>query len=328
MRRILLPLTPLYAAAVAAKSLAFDHRWAKTQHLRWPVISVGNISVGGSGKTPFVIYLAKLLKRQGMHVDVLSRGYGRHSNAVERVDPAGDAERFGDEPLLVAQSAEVPVYVGARRYDAGVLAEKDYAASGIHLLDDGFQHRKLARMVDIVLLHRADFQETLLPSGRLREPFSSLRRASILVLREGDEDLEQKLKEQGIEKPVWWIHRSIAVPGDVEKIVAFCGIARPDEFFDMLAQRNVKTVAKHAFRDHHRYSELDIQQLMEEARGRSASAFITTEKDLVRLTAVQKEMLASVATIQAAKLEASLRDEASAVRYFETLLSSSSNRPL
>src|SRR5215467_7210589 len=110
MRRILLPLTPLYAGAVAGKNLAFDHHLAKTQHLRWPVISVGNISVGGSGKTPFVISLAKLLKRQGMHVDVLSRGYGRNSQVVERVDPAGDAERFGDEPLLVEQSAEVPVY--------------------------------------------------------------------------------------------------------------------------------------------------------------------------------------------------------------------------
>src|SRR5579862_9459138 len=158
MRRMLWPLTLLYAAVVAAKNAAYDRGWSKLQTLRGPVISVGNISVGGSGKTPFVIALAKLLQRQGVEVDVLSRGYGRSSDSVEQVDPASSAERFGDEPLSIAQSAGVPVYVGASRYTAGLLAESDQSTTRIHLLDDGFQHRKLRRTVDIVLIHRSDFE--------------------------------------------------------------------------------------------------------------------------------------------------------------------------
>ena len=325
MRRALLPLTPLYAAAAAWKNAAYDHGLAKAQRLQWPVISVGNISVGGSGKTPFVICLAKLLQRQGLQVDVLSRGYGRNSDAVERVDPAGDAERFGDEPLLISQSADVPVYLGASRYAAGLLPESTQACSGIHLLDDGFQHRRLARAVDIVLVHRSDFQGTLLPAGRLREPIGSLKRASVVVLREEDGDLEPKLKRLGIDQPIWWIRRSVVVPGELGRVVAFCGIARPDEF---LRQPNVELVATRAFRDHHHYSDDDARQLIREAQSHAANAFLTTEKDLVRLSLKQREMLASVAPLQVAKLEVRLLDEAAAVHHLETLLQSSFHRSL
>ena len=132
MRSALLPLTALYAAAVAAKNAAYDRGTTRTQRLKWPVISVGNISVGGSGKTPFVICLARLLRQQGVHTDVLSRGYGRSSDAVELVDAAGGADHFGDEPLLIAQSADVPVYVGASRYAAGLLAENVHGRAPNH----------------------------------------------------------------------------------------------------------------------------------------------------------------------------------------------------
>lgn len=318
-RRMLLPLTPLYAAAVAAKNTANDRGWIKARTLRWPVVSVGNISVGGSGKTPFVIALAKLLRRQGAQVDVLSRGYGRSSAAVERVDPVGSAERFGDEPLLIAQSADVPVYVGADRYDAGLLAERDRPGVGIHLLDDGFQHRKLARAIDIVLIHRSDFDEALLPAGHLREPLHSLKRASVLVLREEDGDIEEKLSQLGIEKPVWRVTRSIIAPGNMGQTVAFCGIARPDEFFAMLKTSGIEPALTHAFRDHHGYADNDVRWLMRQAETHSASSFLTTEKDLVRLSPVQREMLSTVAALHAAKLEVRLCDEAAAMRHFETL---------
>ncbi len=327
-RSVLFPFTPLYAAAVAAKNAAYDGGWLKARRLQWPVISVGNISVGGSGKTPFVISLAKLLQRHGVFVDVLSRGYGRSSDTVERVDPAGSAERFGDEPLLISQSANVPVYVGASRYAAGLVAESNHAGIGIHLLDDGFQHRKLARAADIVLMHRSDFEETLLPSGRLREPVNSLHRASVLVLREEDGDLELQLRQCGIEKPIWRVQRSILVPDNPGKVFAFCGIARPDEFLAMLSKHNVEIVASHAFRDHHRYRDDDVQQLIRQAQANSASTFVTTEKDFVRLSLKQREMLASVASLQVAKLEVQLQNEAGAVRYFETVLPANFERSL
>lgn len=328
IRRVLLPLTPLYAAALEAKNAAYDRGLVKAQKLKWPVISVGNISVGGSGKTPFVICLAQLLQRQGAHVYVLSRGYGRSSDTVERVDPAGDAERFGDEPLLIAQSANVPVYVGASRYSAGLLAERNQASSGIHLLDDGFQHRKLARAVDIVVMHCSDFEEALLPAGRLREPLDALQRASVLVLREEDADLEAELKRRGIEKPIWRIKRSISIPESLGKAVAFCGIARPDEFFDALQKLGVKLAARRAFGDHHRYSESDMEHLIQVAQAQGANAFLMTEKDFVRLPQTQREKLALVASLKVAKLETILCDETAVLQDLETWLPANSVRSL
>ncbi|HYK34950.1 tetraacyldisaccharide 4'-kinase [Alloacidobacterium sp.] len=318
--RALWPLTSLYATLVATKNAVYDRGLAKAQQLRWPVISVGNISVGGSGKTPFAIALAKLLKQQGALVDVLSRGYGRRSSVVECVDPAGSAERFGDEPLLIAQSADVPVYVGASRYAAGLLAERDQPGAGIHLLDDGFQHRKLARAMDIVLLHRSDFDESLLPAGRLRESLNSLKRASVLVLRKEDSNVEERLRGLGIDKPIWPIKRSIMVPSSLGKAVAFCGIAHPDEFFAMLKLQGVEVIAMHAFRDHHRYSDDDVQFLMQQAEKHSASAFLTTEKDLVRLSPAQREKFSSLAAFDAVRLKVQLCDEAAAMRHLELLL--------
>ena len=320
MRRWLFPLTPLYAGATAAKNAGYDRGMVKPQKLAWPVISVGNISVGGSGKTPLVIALAKLLTERGMHVDVLSRGYGRSSQTVERVDPAGSAERFGDEPLLIAQSANVPVYVGPSRYDAGILAESEWRDAGVHLLDDGFQHRKLARDADIVVIHSSDLTEHLLPAGRLREPLHSLRRASILVLREEDAELEGQFKRRGIEKPIWWIRRSVVVPAEAGNVLAFCGIARPEEFFQALRSQSADMAATYAFPDHHAYSEGDMQQLIAKAQSVSARSFLTTEKDWVRLSARQKAMLSAVAPLYVARLETVLRDERAALSELETLL--------
>ena len=130
------------------------------------------MSVGGSGKTPFVLLLGELLKARAIKFDVLSRGYGRQTRGVALVDPAGSAHNFGDEPLLLARRLGIPVIVGESRYRAGVFAEKKFGPQ-LHLLDDGFQHRSLARDFDIVLLTPEDIRDSLLPAGRLREPLTS-----------------------------------------------------------------------------------------------------------------------------------------------------------
>jgi tetraacyldisaccharide 4'-kinase len=241
---------------------------------------------------------------------------------VERVDPAGSAERFGDEPLLIAQSAQVPVYVGASRYAAGLLAERDRSGACAHLLDDGFQHRRLARDADIVVVHRTDLSETLLPAGRLREPISALHRASVLVLRDEDRDLEAPLRQRGIEQQIWWIQRSIILPATMGSAVAFCGIARPEEFFQSLRRNGVEAVAEVAFADHHRYTEFDMDALIRRAQTEKAETFLTTEKDFVRLLPAQREKLATVAPLRVVELQAVLLDEAEVLRYFETLLPS------
>jgi len=277
----MLPLVPLYAAGVAL-------RWAglKPRRLQWPVVSIGNLSAGGTGKTPFTIALAQLLTREGFAVDVLSRGYGRQSSTVERVDPVGSAERYGDEPLLIAHEARVPVFVGARRLEAGRLAEA--AAVGpqghpVHLLDDGFQHRTLHRDVDIVLVNSEDLEDALLPAGNLREGFGALRRAVVFAVSADDDGAVEQLRAMGLPQPVWRFRREMVVPTLDGPVVAFCGIARPEQFFAGLEAAGVTIAARKAFPDHHRFSEGDIALLQKLSQDSRAEAFVTTAKDRVRL---------------------------------------------
>ena len=313
---LLAPLVPLYAAASSAKNFAYDQDWLQPKRLTWPVISVGNLSVGGAGKTPVVIRLAQLLAEQGQHVDVLTRGYGRNASDTVRVDPDGSASRYGDEPILVARAANVPIYVGSDRYQAGLLAESDHPGAGMHFLDDGFQHRRLARDLDIVVLHRSDFTEHLLPAGRLREPLSALRRASILVLRDSDRDLEAALQCRDLTAPVWIQRRRLTAP-PTTRAIAFCAIARPDEFFSALRNLGVDIAATSAFRDHHAYTDADLDHLLRLRDQHLAEAFITTEKDWVRLTQQQRTRLAP---LDIARLDVVFENETAVAAQLRSLL--------
>jgi tetraacyldisaccharide 4'-kinase len=267
------------------------------------------LSAGGSGKTPLTIALARALTARGLHVDVLSRGYGRRSQAAMCVDPNGSAEDFGDEPLLIARAASVPVFVAAQRYQAGLLAESALnAAQGpaIHLLDDGYQHRQLHRDMNILLLDARDLNDHLLPAGNLREPFSTLRRADIVAVPAGDPSFESRLRALGWIGPVWHIRRRMQVPRIDAPVVAFCGIARPEQFFAGLEAAGLGLAARIAFPDHHRYTASDLARL--QAALRSANALITTEKDRVRLG-----KLAATLPLYAAPLRVEIDDEPQAL---------------
>ena len=231
-RSLLWPLAALYGTAQAVDSLSYQRGWRRTQRLQWPVVSVGNLSVGGAGKTPLVIALEHALKQRGWQPDVLSRGYGRASRAVEQVDPAfaGDAAaRYGDEPWLIAQSAQVPVFVGADRAAAGRLAEQQRAVDhGLHLLDDGLQHRRLARDAEVVVLHRTDFSTTLLPAGRLREPLAALERADFVVLRQQDTALADRARRwMRADAEIWWIRRELQLPALPGAAAGVAGLSPP-----------------------------------------------------------------------------------------------------
>jgi tetraacyldisaccharide 4'-kinase len=309
---LLAPLSWMYGSVVRARNARFDR--TLPQRLRWPVVSIGNLSVGGAGKTPLVICLARLLQREGYRADVLSRGYGRSRQTVERVDPGGSADRFGDEPLLIARSTGVPVYVGASRYGAGVLAESEPGGSGVHLLDDGFQHRNLARDLDIVVMHRSDLQQRLLPAGRLREPLTSLRRAGVVVLRQEDAELESTLRTHT--RPdcrFWSVRRILALPGPVQRAVAFCAVARPAEFFAGLATIGAGVVEQVRFRDHHPYTMADIDRLAQLGQRAGCDAFVTTAKDEVKLDAAMRSRLNTVAPLRTAALTVEIADEKAAL---------------
>jgi tetraacyldisaccharide 4'-kinase len=239
---------------------------------------VGNLSAGGSGKTPFVILLGEMLKSRGVKFDVLSRGYGRSTRGVLLVDPCGPAQNFGDEPLLIARKLQVPVVVGEDRYEAGRFAESKFGAQ-VHLLDDGFQHRALARDFDIVLVTPQDASDRLLPVGRLREPLTALHRADAVVLASAAS--ENSFPLQG--KLVWRVRRGIVVSEIPEHPVVFCGIARPQNFLLQLRAANVEPAAQAFYRDHHLYSEKDVRELIDLRQRSEAGGFVTTEKDAVNL---------------------------------------------
>ncbi|HEX3091400.1 MAG TPA: tetraacyldisaccharide 4'-kinase [Candidatus Angelobacter sp.] len=275
------PVSAIFGAGVALRNALYDRGVFKVRKLARPVVSIGNISVGGSGKTPFVIALGELLQQRGIEFDVLSRGYGRRSTAIAVVDPDGTAEQFGDEPLLIARKLRAPVIVGADRYQAGLLAEKQFP-SKLHLLDDGFQHRRLHRDFDIVLLPAEDQRGTLLPTGRLREPLSALRRADAVVLPDPAEKPPHA-------KSVWRVRRQIEIAAD-GRAIAFCGIARPQQFFDALKAAHQEIAGTLTFRDHHRYAQRDIHRLLDLKKLTGATDFVTTEKDAMNLGALSAHL--------------------------------------
>ena len=272
------PLSGLYGAGIALRNTLFDRGVLPVLRLEHPVVSVGNVSTGGTGKTPFVMAIAELLRQANISCDVLSRGYGRKTRGVLVVDPNGRASDFGDEPLLIARKLGVPVIVGESRYEAGRLAEQKFQ-SQIHLLDDGFQHRSLARDFDIVLLAAADLEDRLLPVGRLREPLSSLRRADAIVT---PQDLA--LARLNItEKPVWRMRREISLSNVPAWPIVFCGIAKAAQFFSHVRGAGITPAREIAFHDHHAYNPDDIQALRRARSEQNAGGFITTEKDAINL---------------------------------------------
>jgi tetraacyldisaccharide 4'-kinase len=314
----------------ALNDAAYERGLRRVENLIWPVVSVGNLSVGGAGKTPFVIALARALTQRRWSVDVLSRGYGRASNAVERVaaeavsDPA---DRYGDEPWLIAQQADVPVFVGRTRSAAGRLAEStlvDVGGSGhVHLLDDGMQHRGLARDAEIVLLHRSDFRTALLPAGRLREPLPALERADFVVLREEDSELAERARRwMRPDAQIWVIRRELQLPTLPGAAVIFCAIAHPEEFVEGVGAKGVAIAATHAWRDHHLFTDRDVAMLCGMAAKRDAKCFLTTAKDAVRLTNAQRARLEDIAPVLVVELTARLLDQETALAALEERLRS------
>jgi tetraacyldisaccharide 4'-kinase len=298
------PLSAIFGAVAGARNAVYDRRLLRPRSLQGPVISVGNISTGGSGKTPFVILLGELLKARGIRFDVLSRGYGRATRGVLLVDPGGLPRDFGDEPLLIARRLQAPVVVGEDRYEAGRFAESRFGAQ-IHVLDDGFQHRGLARDFDIVLVTPDDARDRLLPAGRLREPLRSLQRADAVALTSGASPESFSLAG----KTVWRVRRGI-VPGQVPaRPIAFCGIARPQNFLLQLRAAGIDPVAEAFFRDHHAYAEKDVRDLLQLQQRSQAGGFVTTEKDAVNLGGY----LAALAPLAVVPVKMELADAANAV---------------
>ena len=280
-------ISDLYAAIVRRRRERYNRRPDLRRRLRRPVISIGNLAVGGRGKTPTVASITRELLAMGERPAILSRGYGRtqpEDGVVVVRDPNGvrsDLARAGDEPLMLARALDgVSVLVSTDRYLAGTLAEHAFAAT-VHVLDDGFQHLQLDRDIDIVLVGRDDVAKPItLPIGRLREPLDTLIAADAVLAADDDVDLTAV----GVELPVFRTRRSIRMP-DVDGLAAYAvaGIVAPERFFKDLRGLGCAIVGTRAFPDHYPYLPKDVSGIAEAARRAGAQVIVTTEKDYVRM---------------------------------------------
>jgi tetraacyldisaccharide 4'-kinase len=267
---------------IQAREKLYNAGILPTLRLNRPVISVGNLTVGGTGKTPLVIALAQAFRERGYRPVILSRGYGRTSRGI--IIDGANWKEVGDEPFLMRRRlCDVHVVVGADRYEAGVAAEKNQLGN-IFILDDGFQHRRLHRDVDIVTIDPVEWAagEALLPSGTWREPKRAVARAHLACVQDIDGTVMPSLPIPAF--PVRYEVEGVYL-GDARveaeslkesTVVAFAGIAKPERFFATLEAMGIRPAKCVSFRDHHNYSKREIDDL-------GGDTLITTEKDAVRL---------------------------------------------
>jgi tetraacyldisaccharide 4'-kinase len=308
LRWILAPLSPLYGAAIRARNRAFDAHPERSAGLPVPVVSIGNLSTGGTGKTPITLFLAESLQARGWTNAVISRGYGgRREFDPMDVLPESDPAQTGDEPRMMAQRlGPGRVVVGRKRAAAGLRALALEPPPRVLLLDDGFQHRALHRDVDLLLLDgvRRWGNGRMLPRGDLREPMESARRAAALVVTRGERAPREEIlawwDRYGSGGPVFWVDFTIGAlrafaddqrvplpsPG-LAPLFAFCALGHPEAFYADLMVAGLPWAGYRSFRDHQAVDPRTLQSLAAEAREAGASALVCTEKDAVKLPRAQ-----------------------------------------
>ena len=301
-RTLLRLLSRLYDEAAWRRRRWYSRRPEARRRLARPVVSVGALAAGGSGKTPMVAALARLLVEMGERPAVLSRGY-RRADPVAGAAVIRDFERTvgslavaGDEPWMLARALDgVAVVVAEDRHLAGRLAEARLGAT-VHVLDDGFQHLPLERGTDLVLLSAADLDDPrVLPAGRLRERLATASGADALLLVDLPGDGRARVEAELQPARLFHVQRRTGpvrlrrpdgegdglAPGS--RVAAVAGIARPERFFDDLRAVGLDVVHTVAFADHHRYGRREADRIQKEARRARAEAIVTTDKDFVRL---------------------------------------------
>jgi len=296
------PLSILYQIPVFVRNKFYDRGLFRSQRLSLPVISVGNLSAGGTGKTPFVISLTQRLVEIGYRPAILTRGYRRESRGqilVSRGEgPLVDARKSGDEPFLMAVKTTGAVIICDKdRYSASRRAAEKFRCDVI-VLDDGFQHRRLHRDLDIILwdASRGPQDEWPLPLGRLREPLITIQRAHKIAFTRCKKipaaaahyfqarfpEIQQSLAATEIDRIVRVIDEKAVNPEILQnqKILAFCGLGNADQFFDTVRRLRPKSLVMKKFPDHHKYSLATMKALGAEARNSGSAFMICTEKDL------------------------------------------------
>jgi tetraacyldisaccharide 4'-kinase len=306
LRLGLLPVSGLFAAAVGLRALGYKLRLRRRARLAAAVISVGNLAVGGTGKTPVTLWLAERLRQRGFAVAIVSRGHGGHATAATVAGtprnggpPASrDPAVVGDESAMLARRFQGPVVVGRDRAEAGEIACREFGAE-VLVLDDGFQHWALQRDFDLVCVRAGGFgDDHLLPAGRLREPVSALRRAQAILVTQGEDGarlgarIERALAGLPVYRGELRATALVTPDGDVwrelpmgalaaRRALGVAGLADPQPFYATLREWDARLDDFLEFPDHHDYTLDDWKMIASRSRG--LDLVVTTEKDLVKL---------------------------------------------
>ncbi|HYW71462.1 MAG TPA: tetraacyldisaccharide 4'-kinase [Pyrinomonadaceae bacterium] len=311
-RAATLALTPLgvaYGIVVGVRNSLYRAGILKIYDVGLPVISVGNLTTGGTGKTPLVGWLATQLAAEGRHICILSRGYRRQSShrlLVSNNDKVlSDVRSAGDEPFLLAQQlvGKAAVICDKDRVSAAQWA-KENLETQVFVLDDAFQHQRIKRTLNILLVDATNpfGNGRLLPAGNLREPASQIKRADCIVITRSDETAELDRLRAYIEEftqgtPIFNSRVRLAnirpingtdstTPAPNQPLAAFCGIANPNSFLRLLRKSHHHIVHTRIFRDHYNYQQSDADEMTKEASAHGATAVIATEKDAVKLASL------------------------------------------
>ena len=314
-RKILFPFIPIYALIIAIRNWLFDKNIFKANKVSANIISIGNITVGGSGKTPAVIYLLNLLKTEGKKVGVLSRGYGRKTKGYLLVSDGNkiltSVDDCGDEIFLTVNECMVPGAVSENRFEGANKFINDTQINTI-VLDDAFQHRWIKRDIDLViceqkfLIDESKLIRTLLPAGNMREPFKSLNRAdAIIINRKFSEAVEipNELKNYFENKKIFHAKYKTVNFVDVlknaeytvdefigQKSLLVSGIANPYSFINVLSQSKIDTQNRMIFRDHKNYDIKEVEEIRKKFYSTNSYSVLTTHKDAVKLSRYSKEL--------------------------------------
>ncbi len=299
---ILTLLSKIYGIIINARNKRFDEGKKEIVHCSVPVISVGNISAGGTSKTPFVIEIEKILLDSGHKPAIIGRGYKRKRKGYKVVSDGknilADIDDAGDEMLMLAEKLKVPVVAHESKSDTALKAEKEFDIDSI-IIDDGFQHRRLHRDLDIVLIDNETLENSLLlPKGKLREPLDSILRADVIIkmgslsnfaLIEGMLNNKKAICDaeirmsQPYELSTGTVPNQDKIPGIKKACIAVSGIAKPERFRATLIENGYNIVEHLTFPDHNYYSKTDVVRITKECERKNVNFVITTEKDAVKL---------------------------------------------
>ncbi len=301
----------LYGQVMKLRNLAYDRGWLHSYALSYPVISVGNVTAGGTGKTPVVAFLTTWLVSRGLRPTILTRGYGAKIDLSQSY-PVSDGQKLllsqeeaGDEATYLALNLKkIPVWIGANRVQSGRLAA-NHSDTNIFILDDGFQHRRLKRDVDLVLVDALNpwGWDAVLPRGLLREPKVGVNRADAILISRSDqvipaelEKLTHEISKLAPTLPIIYLTHAPTQVYDLgnskeisleslqgKGISLFCGLGNPEGFFRTAAELGIQILDEISFPDHYIYQEEDIEKLVTKAKNQGAEALLTTEKDGVKI---------------------------------------------